>query len=606
MSGKRKSSRRNPGKAGYSVLEGRRLLAVSASLSGGTLSIYGDSGANQIVIGQSGDSLIVAGDLDRQYDISDVSAIEFFGAAGNDSFENTLDIDTLAVGHDGHDTLITSGGTDRLFGGEGNDTLVSTGGNDRLVGNNGDDTLAGGAGDDALYGLNGNDELDGEAGDDVLVAGVGDDTVYGGAGDDLAYGHLGNDRIYGGADNDRLFGQDDDDFIQGDSGDDVVRGNAGVDRLNGNFGNDRILGDDGADTINGGDGNEVIFAGAGDDIVRGGNDNDLIFAGSGNDVVYGEAGNDVIRGNDGNDTIEGGDNADRIAGDNGNDVLDGGRASDTVLGDAGADTINGDSSDRVTGGAGDDVLQLGSGGGDLANYSGNYSRYSVTHHEGSLLIYDETGVDGQDLVSGADSLVFADGSRAAEAQVTQRVYVQPIVVSNDNGSNRATFFGNEANELEMKRFIDQIYLQAGIDVEWLDTRETNNTFFNYGNGTGVRPQQDLPAIISQGDNAGVGNSDAKVLDVYFINRVPGFQELSANTANGLAYVSGNGVGMHVGENLLDFTSGRSVVARVVAHEIAHNLGLDHVNDSSNLMDDGDQLYQSQINTIRDSVFSQVI
>lgn len=139
--------------------------------------------------------------------------------------------------------------------------------------------------------------------------------------------------------------------------------------------------------------------------------------------------------------------------------------------------------------------------------------------------------DGQDIVTGADSFQFSDGIRTAAAEVTRHVFVQPIVVSNDDGSNTATFFGDAAEEFDIVRQIDEIYLQAGIDVEWLTTRTTNSTFFNFGSDLGTRPQSDLNAVVAQRDNIGVGNSDPLVLDLYFVNRVPGFQVLTANSAN---------------------------------------------------------------------------
>ena len=62
--------------------------------------------------------------------------------------------------------------------------------------------------------------------------------------------------------------------------------------------------------------------------------------------------------------------------------------------------------------------------------------------------------------------------------------------------------------------------------------------------------------------------------------------------------------MHTGDNLVGFQSGREVVARVAAHEIAHNLGLSHIEDPVNLLDDGDQLNGTQVVSILDSGFTQ--
>ena len=92
--------------------------------------------------------------------------------------------------------------------------------------------------------------------------------------------------------------------------------------------------------------------------------------------------------------------------------------------------------------------------------------------------------------------------------------------------------------------------------------------------------------------------------MYFVEIAAGFADTTENTANGLAYVNDNGITMHVGDNLPSFLGGRDVVARVVAHEIGHNLGLDHVSDTNNLMNDGSDLNVSQITTIVNSSFTQ--
>lgn len=194
------------------------------------------------------------------------------------------------------------------------------------------------------------------------------------------------------------------------------------------------------------------------------------------------------------------------------------------------------------------------------------------------------------------------------APITERVTVQPIIVSNDDGSNTATYFGSASEEAIIHDLIDQIWAQAGIDVDWLEPTSWNSTEANVGSGTSsnARSQDDLTSIVNAGDNAGVGNDDALVVDMYFVEIAAGFRQLGNNYANGLAYVGGNGITMHVGDNLTSFSAGRDVVARVVAHEIGHNLGLYHVNDAVNLMDDGERLTASQVSTTVDSELSVIL
>lgn len=188
------------------------------------------------------------------------------------------------------------------------------------------------------------------------------------------------------------------------------------------------------------------------------------------------------------------------------------------------------------------------------------------------------------------------------APITQAVTVQPIVVSNDDGSNTAEYFGNTTQQAIIHDLIDQIWAQAGIDIEWLSPNYWNNTFANIGNGSS-RPTSDLGTVTSSGDSAGVGHSDPLVLDLYFVEISAGFSNLGENYANGLAYVDGNGSTIHVGDNLVSFSGGREVIARVVAHEIGHNLGLNHVATTNNLMADGELLSSSQVTTSLASDFS---
>ena len=565
----------------YSGLEDRRLLAVTANFNAGEVVIGGDAFDNHVIVQRVDDSLRVSvvNESTFNFDFDSVESLRFIGRNGNDIFNNETNIRTVAAGNNGNDRLISGNGNDRLFGDAGNDIITSSGGTNTLNGAGGNDTITGGTGLDTIFGFDGDDVINSGAGDDYIVAGDGDDTIDAEGGADTVFASAGNDTVYGGAGGDFIYGQAGIDNLFGEAGNDLIRGGLGNDTLIGDAGDDRILGEDGIDELRGNDGRDVIFGGDNADTIYGDDGFDFLYGGLGNDDIYGGASSDQIRGNEGNDNLYGEAGNDRVAGDDGDDFLDGGAGSDTVLGDAGEDEIVGSSTDFVRGGEGDDLIGLSSSGGDIAAFLGNYANFAVTEQGSVLFVRDTTGNEGLDAITGADSIRFNDQTRAAEADVVKRIFVQPIIVSNSNGSNTAEFFGNLEQEITIKRLIDEIYLQANVDIEWLSATTYNNNFANVGTSN-PRPTSDLNTIIQNGDNAGVGNSDPIIIDAYFVEVVPGFENKSNNVANGLAFVNGNGTAIHIGDNLpgRDDDS-RDVAARVVAHEIAHNLGLNHVSDT---------------------------
>lgn len=195
--------------------------------------------------------------------------------------------------------------------------------------------------------------------------------------------------------------------------------------------------------------------------------------------------------------------------------------------------------------------------------------------------------------------------------ISLRVTVQPIIVSNTDGSNTAEYFGSALQQMEIESFVDSIWAQAGIDILFLTPNTWNNSFANVGTSS-PRPTSDLDTIVATGDAAMVGNTDASILDMYFVEIAAGFPDLGENTANGLAYVGGNGITQHVGDNLVDFVAGRELIATVVSHEIGHNLGLGHIVEAENLMqsggaaNQGERLNASQITTARKSDFAAAV
>jgi hypothetical protein len=197
--------------------------------------------------------------------------------------------------------------------------------------------------------------------------------------------------------------------------------------------------------------------------------------------------------------------------------------------------------------------------------------------------------------------------------ITRQVSVQMIQTALDNGTSPATLFGNATQTANIEAGIDTIWAQAGIDINFLPTVvHYNNTFAYQGTaGGGTRSQGDLSTILTNaGNQGGILNSSATVIDMFFVNVTPGFTPLGANSAAGLANIGRNGIAVFVGSGLLSFQNGLDVAASVVAHEIGHNLDLIHTPDgSANLMAGSNgtsqQLDSDQISTVlSDTSFPQ--
>jgi Ca2+-binding RTX toxin-like protein len=176
------------------TLQGMEERAVPATMANGILYITGTPfndvvEVQHVAVNDQNMIQVTENGAVEQFKASTVHLVKFWGLDGDDTFTAKTMRDVVAVGGNGHDTIVTGGGNDRLYGGNGHDVLKGGAGNDKVWGGDGGDRLIGGDGNDWLHGEKGNDVLDGCDGNDKL---------WGGAGKDVLFGGIGNDEFRGG------------------------------------------------------------------------------------------------------------------------------------------------------------------------------------------------------------------------------------------------------------------------------------------------------------------------------------------------------------------------------------------------------------------------
>lgn len=267
----------------FEPLERRSYFAVNATFNAGTgtLSIVGDTAADQIIVTRDIAGLLRINDGTVSISggapsVTNTTLIQIFGGDGADDI--SLDESTAAFP------------PAQIFGGTGNDTLRGSAASDSIFGEIGDDQLAGRDGADLLEGGDGIDtiEVSGTSGDETftltangtrvrfdrlapvpssLDIGTAENLVLSCNGGNDSFSATGNlatlitINVDGGAGNDTLLGS---------NGADTLRGGDDDDFIDGQQGNDNILLGDGADAFqwDPGDGSDTVEGQAGHDTLR--------------------------------------------------------------------------------------------------------------------------------------------------------------------------------------------------------------------------------------------------------------------------------------------------------------------------------------------------
>jgi Ca2+-binding RTX toxin-like protein len=367
---------------------------------------------------------------------------EIYGLGGNDTIAGMAGDDYIDGGKD----------DDKINGNDGNDFVLGGAGHDYIEDSDGNDTIYGGSGDDYVKDLDGKNEIYGGTGDDRLTAfGTGDNLIDGGDGnDDLYVASVGLHTLIGGEGNDSLWlreGNAGSIAIAGE-GNDYLRVTGIQATLIGGAGNDEFKIDVRNETlsVDAGEGNDLVsWQFLGESYVQG---DDLLDGGAGEDTIRTFTGTsalsdwtliksfEILEALDFTATddmfattnhwearffkYEGDGDGYRPA-----SIFDASqvtagsfsitgtdKTNDTIIGGALDDELTGlGGLDRLTGGAGNDTIR-GGDGEDTAIFSGDFANYTITEDKvnGRMVVTDNVGNDGVDMLYSINNLQFADQS----------------------------------------------------------------------------------------------------------------------------------------------------------------------------------------------------
>nr|MBI1231087.1 type I secretion C-terminal target domain-containing protein [Cytophagales bacterium] len=221
---------------------------------------------------------------------------------------------------------------------------------------------------------------------------------------------------------------------------------------------------------------DVILLGGGDDIINLASrinhvSNLRINTGSGNNIVWSGAGDDEITALDGDDILHGGP---------GHDIINSGGGNDVITGGQGNDTIN----------AGD--------GFDTVIYSGSYYQYQIINKADQIFISNLKGLDGSDIVTGAERFQFDDGI-FENGVFTPFINDQIFIATVDAEIFEGTELGFDT--------VDYSFSASGV---YVDLEDPSLVFGGHANGDRLIS---IEAIIGSGNNDRLyGNEADNILD----------------------------------------------------------------------------------------------
>jgi hypothetical protein len=195
--------------------------------------------------------------------------------------------------------------------------------------------------------------------------------------------------------------------------------------------------------------------------------------------------------------------------------------------------------------------------------------------------------------------------------ITKAFLVQVIDTAANDGSDAAPLFGTSAEQAAIFSDVNQIWAQAGIQVNFeFYSGAWDNTFALMGTSgdNSPRPAADLSTIVTDANSA--LHLDSHANQLYMLQIVPTFSQADSNTVNGYSFTNFDGMSLYVGSSLPTSTTGQDVAASILAHEIGRNLGLTtDTTDNEDLMNPGgsggELLTSSQVSTARGSQFVTV-